>query len=125
MHKTFYKNFTLLAIEIKSRVTFYLIKITLIATLVSPTDYTCYQFHPIPKISQNYSMSDELFAVIISCFNIHAINGPRSQLSRKSQAIERIESTRMQSEILQFALCHLFRSFPADLVPPWLLSGCG
>lgn len=29
----------------------------------------------------------------------------------------------MQSEILQFVLCHLFREFPADLVPPWLLSG--
>lgn len=29
----------------------------------------------------------------------------------------------MQFEILQFALCHLFRSFPADFVPPWLLSG--
>jgi len=37
--------------------------------------------------------------------------------------IEHIESMRMQSEILQFALCHLFHSFPADLVPPWLLSG--
>lgn len=29
----------------------------------------------------------------------------------------------MQFEILQFALCHLFLSFPADFVPPWLLSG--
>ena len=74
--------------------------------------------HRFPKIILHWISYLPLFPV-----SIHAINRPRTQLSRKLQAIECIESTRMQSEILQFALCHLFRSFPADLVPPWLLSG--